>query len=138
MKKIGWYVLVALAVLTLALKARAEYAPVVQPRILHGVFCNTPEQMKAVLDNVKLGAQSIAMVNTNEVVCVLHDTSAVLVSEMRFIRSDKFDDGLKLWLYAAKVEGYVFGGNPRKVEPSTTQYVYMMAPVDPSHVDEEA
>ncbi len=133
-KYLGWLFIGALALISAVSYARAE-----EPRVMTGVFCNTPEDMKTVLDNRALDIGAIDLVNKDSVKCVLHDgnTSAVFVTHLRFVRTDKFD-GDTLYLYEATIEGFFFGRTGRKVEPPVTQYVYLLNPTDPSHKTSDA
>jgi len=133
MRYVAYFFIVGLAMLAAVGYARAE-----QPRVMTGVFCNTPEDMKTVLDNRKLDVGAIDLVNKDGIKCVLHNgsESAVFVTGLRFVRSDTFD-GDTLYLYEANVEGFFFGGIGKKVEP-LKQYIYLFEPVDPSHKSTDA
>lgn len=136
-KYLAYFFIVGLLMLTAVQYARAEYASIEVNTPMTGVFCNTPEQMRTVVENRKLKLGALEIVNSDKVECVLHDgtESFVLVKSMRFIQEDDFD-GTPLYLYEAEVVAFVFGGVPKQIEP-LKQYVYTPVPVDPSHKDEE-
>lgn len=121
--------------IVLALFATTAFAPIVQPRVMAGLFCNTKEQLRSVVQNGRGSMEAfnaaMTVVNAETPVCILHENSRVLVSSMQFISMDDYD-GEVLYLYEATAEGFVFGNVPVKVAP-VTLVVYMMQPLDPSH-----
>jgi len=131
-KYLSWLFLGALALIAAVSYAHASLINT-EPRVMTGVFCNTAEDIKTVLDNRALDIGAIDLVNQDGIKCILHNgsESAVFVSSLRFMRADTFD-GDKLYLYEATVEGFFFGGIGKKVEP-LKQYIYLFRPVDPSH-----
>jgi hypothetical protein len=138
-KYLAYFFIVGLLMLAAVQYARAEYPPIETGRLMTGVFCNTPQQIKTVLENRKLKHGALDLVNSEKVECVLHEApeSFVMVKSMRFIRADTFG-GLTLYLYEAEAVGFLFGGVPTpKIEP-VKLYVYVYNPVDPSHKSEDA
>lgn len=109
------------------------------PRVMTGVFCNTPEDIKAVLDNRALDMGAIDLVNKDTVKCVLHDgnTSSVFATKLRFLRQDTFGKDT-MYLYEVTIEGFYFGKAGRKVDPPVMQYAYLLNPIDPSHKSTDA
>jgi hypothetical protein len=131
-KYLSWLFIGALALIAAVSYAHASLINT-EPRVMSGVFCTTPEDIKTVLDNRALDMGAIDLVNQDSVKCVLHDgnTSAAVVSSLRFMRADTFD-GDKLYLYEATIEGFFIGHVGHKVEP-LKQYIYLFEPVDASH-----
>jgi hypothetical protein len=138
-KYLGWVFIALLAVVSAISYAYAS-ATIKSPRVMSGLFCNEQSQLVAVLSHPSVGIPAIEEVNKDKQVCVLHAPpdypSLVMVSEMRFIRSDTYR-GDTLYMYEATVEGFFIGGLPHRIEP-LKQFVYTMEPLDPSHKDRDA
>lgn len=128
-------VIIGAVCVVMAAAAHAAFAPIVQPRVMAGLFCNTKEQLRSVVQNGRGSMEAfnaaMTVVNKEIPVCILHERSRVLVSSMQFVSQDDYD-GEVLYLYEATAEGFVFGNVPVKVEP-VKLYVYMQGPLDPSH-----
>ena len=111
---------------------------IVEPRIMSGLFCSTVDSLQFVVQNGRSSNEAfhLAMqaVNVEKPVCVSHVKSRVLVSSIKYVQVDTYDN-MKLYLYEATVGGFVFGGIPSKIEPSVNLFVYMMEPLHPSHKD---
>lgn len=103
-----------------AVLALGSYAKAEQRHALHGLFCNTEEQIDQTLTHMRGGLplwSAANMTNGDEVVCVYADRIHYVITSPAVI-GEAWLDGLMLQKYEATLVGVLVGGNLRPVEPS--------------------
>jgi hypothetical protein len=104
----------AIASLLLAGGAQAE-----QTRALHGLFCNTEDQVRDVLEHYSLNMSlhaAVAIINEKAYNCVVADSIQYVISQPLIIDTVA-QNGLTLTIYEASLVGVLIGGNTRPVAP---------------------